>query len=672
MFKGEEGLDIKRQVVSYALIKTLHDAGQSYVDIFIPLLLITLDCRHTESYSDVEIKRLLNEDHGLDIPVHMVRNTLRRTNSLGYSRLSSGKKYSITTSGMELLQSIQSLSSIKRTINCFADALYTFAGEMITTESLPAKNELMDMFFSFIYTNSHALLLFTKGNISNDFALQTSYDGLFKEFLINIELSRPELYNIFEDILIGSILCSLAGKEDLKEVNHYYKKTVFLDSNIVFSILGFHHDEYCVPCRELHQQLINFKFNLLVFDFTLKEMIGVLNSYRYEYPKYIEEVKVDSIYSNFKLKGLTPTDIDEIITNIEELLSDQGIQIYPTIKHDREELLNSLASKIDGLQLYKPYQKSRNSLCHDLLVIDYVKRMRTRPNRKFDKTDYFFLTSDTNLTRYALESEGHNENFTISEVILDSFMTSLLWIKNPTNGFDTKFLLPSLTQKNMIDRYVWEKFVDTAINMLNEGKVLNSDLSMLIYNKEVRENLREMNSREATGITDETLEDILAKAHINLTALEDEVDEYKNKLIENEKDLSNKDKELRKEKERFINSLKQKIEILTNRSTMRAITSFKISLALLALTIGLTISYITYHYGINYWLVWFAPSLGLLGFLGLPTSINYKKLIEKFRIRMYNYYLKKYREIVVPGEYINQINTGYSIPESMGTVELGK
>lgn len=635
----------------------MHDAGQSYVDIFIPLLLITLDSRHTESYSDLELKQLLYKDHNLDIPVHMVQNTLRRTSSLGYSRASSAKKHSITTLGMEILQKIQPLAFIKRTVNCFGEELHSFTANKIAVGKMPEKNELMDMFFNFIYVNSYALLLFTKGSLSDELTLHTEYEEIFKEFLIEIEFSKPKLYNIFEDILKGSILCSFAGKEDLQKTSQYHKKTVFLDSNIIFSILGFHHEDYCIPCQELHQQLRSFKFKLFVFDFTLTEIIGVLSAYRYEYPKYIGEVKVDSIYSNFKTQGLTPTDVDALIANIEEILAEKDIQIYPTAKKDREEMSNNLNNKIGDLQRYKSYQQSIKSLCHDLMAIEFVKRKRINRSRKFDETDYFFLTSDINLTCYTLEAEEHNENFTISEVILDSFMTPLLWIKNPTNDFNTNMLLPSLAQKDIINRHVWNKFVDTTISMINDGKIQKNDLSMLIYNKEFQENLVKMTNNGVAQITETTLEDFLDKTHSDWTNLENEIDDYKNKLIEIKKELIDRDEQLKKERENFFNSLKQKSEGRARKSTNNVVKVIKIIILGAIVLAGLTISYISKLKGIDFWLVWVAPTIGLFTVLGIPISIKHEKLIEKLEIPIYNHYLRKYRKEFTPEEYAFQIDS---------------
>src|SRR3989338_8973990 len=102
--------------------------------------------------------------------------------------------------------------------------------------------------------------------------------------------------------------------------NQFKNARVYLDSNIVFSALGFHTKEIKETTIELFNLIKSVGLELWIFEFTVDEMCGVIKSFGAEQHKFLKGVNVDSILSSFKQQGLGLSDVVEMIGNIENLL----------------------------------------------------------------------------------------------------------------------------------------------------------------------------------------------------------------------------------------------------------------------------------------------------------------------------------------------------------------
>ncbi len=329
---------VNRQVFTYCMVKTLYDNKKDFKDIFIPFILLIL-CKSYPDRLDVqEIKKYLLEQYTIDIPILVLGGILFRARRLGYIDYNF-KKARIIQLGRDYLERLPSTKDVNSIISTFSRDLYNYVELYYHLTSMP-QDKLMNDFFIFINENIYTLLLYVDSDYEPTERLLDipNANQIFINYLLNIQKSKPDLFRILEDLIYGSIICILAKNEDLQK-NDFKGKYIFLDTNIVFSILGYHHDEFSIPCEELRQNLINKQFKMYIFDFTLKEIIRVLKGYKTEYYHYVEDIKINSVYSKMKSElKLAPSDIDEIISNIEDILEQKQIYIYPINSFEREEL----------------------------------------------------------------------------------------------------------------------------------------------------------------------------------------------------------------------------------------------------------------------------------------------------------------------------------------------
>ena len=84
---------------------------------------------------------------------------------------------------------------------------------------------------------------------------------------------------------------------------------VFLDTNIVFSILGYHHPWISTLARELFIMLQENKFDLYVLDFTLDEIRRVLSTYKNANYSGRRKIRVASMRSRLRNLGISNVEI---------------------------------------------------------------------------------------------------------------------------------------------------------------------------------------------------------------------------------------------------------------------------------------------------------------------------------------------------------------------------
>jgi hypothetical protein len=128
-----------------------------------------------------------------------------------------------------------------------------------------------------------------------------------------------------------------------------------------------------------------------------------------------------------KKRGWSGKDVDKFVENIDKTVSDLGIQIewVDDIDLQHYRLANDEYRRL--IEQYKPGQPL-TSQNHDLAAIEQIRKLRKHNMRKIEDAKFFFLSSDHNLCKFNFLEMGHKANGTICEVILDKFLTNILWL----------------------------------------------------------------------------------------------------------------------------------------------------------------------------------------------------------------------------------------------------
>lgn len=372
---------------SYALAKSLYETNKDYLDTFVPFVCITLESEQS-GLGIFPIKDRLKERFKIDIPDHVVGEICNRGVVKEYlSR--QGREYTVTDEGQSYIQELLKERDVERKANHlgkhFAEYLKRKSHKDVGSD------DALKLLTSFINRNLGPLTSFLQSpqleleNGDND-----SYTRMIIKFITEIEESDPVLFETISDLVYGSVVCTIVQARD-----EYVPKTlkdtrVFLDSNVLFSILEYDHVEVALPRKELFSLLGQEGCHLFVFDFTIDEIVRVLRGYDSFYNGLWRTVRVDSVYSNLKNAGKTPQDISIMIANLVDDLQKLGIEVWKT-GHDFFSIPE--AFDFSPLLSYKP-NKGDRSLYHDMLAIDEVQRLREHNRiRKLEESKAIFLGS---------------------------------------------------------------------------------------------------------------------------------------------------------------------------------------------------------------------------------------------------------------------------------------
>ena len=489
-----------KAVYTYALIKSLYEQGEDYLDSFWPFVLKVIPSNDYFDYADIQT--FLLSEFELKIPLHVLRTTITRIKAKKFIEQKRGERsYRKTREGNLYTEQMETDRAVERRIN----ALIVDISSYFKKKNIILNNEdIQNALLSFVHRNIESLIEFINPSSKEEFPHFDAHEELLFDYISSAENEKPEMYHTLEEIVYGSLISVVLYAEKSSiistlEKDKFAKCTLYVDTNLIFSLLGLHGDIFIKPAKELFHLLRKFNFDFKIFSFTLDEICRVLVSFGSKAHIYIDGLDIDSIYSYMKKEGWTQTKAKEYVAQIEQNLSNLGFavewveEVNITDEHPETIKLRKEMEK------YKPDQneKSQN---HDLLALIEVSKRRSRKIRNIEEASELFLTADAKLARFNFEKMEHKQNGTISEVILDRLLMNILWLKNPNLEIPLETLIAAHSRDLFINRRVWERFCKILQDLKRKGKTDVDHISMLFYNRYIEDTLRNIDESEVNQI----------------------------------------------------------------------------------------------------------------------------------------------------------------------------
>ena len=543
------------RIYTYSLIRAYYDVGKDYIDSFWPFVVCLLS-KDEEMAIDTIQEKLLNE-FSLEVPIHSLNVILTRAKRSNYVS-QKHRHICLTDHGRNFQQSLELPRDVERRINKFIDECKQYLEETnkleISTEDLQERIDL------FLRTNTELVEVYcsqqvTDSSVRDQNNDMNEIDRAILDFFIHVENQKPESYKTLRDMITGSIISIVLSSDDISQITKKTNNlTVYFDTNIVLSILGLDIDEFCKPAQELYRILHNDRaIQLKIFDFTLIEVIRVLQNYIPNMNNYFPSIKVRSLYSKIKSMGWTRADLREYIVNIEEYLADKKIKIEPT-RIDIDDFSLENPDYRVTISQYKPNQ-GRWAQSHDLAVIKMGKERRPSLIHKLEKSRAVFITSDKKLAKYNYVEWGHQSLGTISEVFPDSVMTNILWLKNPQTleNISIETIISMHSRAGIIDNNIWNSFISIVKQLREDENINDKDIALLLYDSRIQDDL--VNAKH-----NELSEDWV---HAKIARAKNELDEEKAKFEAIELEA---DEEIQEIANRVFDSIQQVKTKIQNRA----------------------------------------------------------------------------------------------------------
>jgi predicted transcriptional regulator len=647
---------MERIIYSYVLAKAMYETGKDYIETFVPFVAKILS-NNNNNMSISQIKQELKSTFNLDIPDHVIMNICSKGVKNQYIQQIK-RQYSISSLGKAYIQTLTPIREIERRSNSLAEEFAAFYKEQEGVEL--SRDKALKILLDFVKSNLPSITSFIYR--PTDFILPNGGDKDYKtltKFLINVEESKPEAFSIFSDLFYGSIICTLIQTEDTQVIPSSLKDvSVFIDANTAFSMLGLHQKEINRACKELLVLLRKEECNLYIFDFTVDEMIGVLNGYSAYYNKLWGNLKVDTIYSSLRNAGKSPVDVRIIIANIEKSLKENEISVYPTDFKLSNGLMDGLDTTI--MAQYKR-EGNQRSLNHDMLAIKSIIKMRKklRP-RKIEQCLAIFLTSDSKLVRYCLIENQHKEKGTISEAIIDRYLTQILWLKFPQNCKVPLYsAIAAHSRDLLINRGVWFKFLEIITTMQDREKITADDLSLILYCQDIEELLIPI--EDPSLISEEFVQVNVDLVKAKIEERQQEADAALHHITNDLEDVSKQLVEAKEERLKLsdkVNTIEKNIELQATRKSnnMFLLTWIVIILAIAAICIY--VDYLFYRYNKNYWV--YIAWLPIFSLVGIKISLI--DLMSSYKKYLFNKYYKRLERDLITGQTENANGSNMTMP----------
>lgn len=544
------------KIYTFALLTSLYDSNEDILDAFIPLVVRgTSDKKFVDTNT---IQGEVKEKSHIEIPLHVLKTLSIRAKRKGY--LEQKEKTSLfkrKDEGTTYTNSLEKESDVQRRINGFFGAFIKFASENELDLNQDKAKDIVD---SFLNENIYDLVVFLSPEDESIKIKENEISRLesrvFTKYLLSIQDNDQANYEIFKELIQGSIIASVLSAKytsdiELTQNKKFSKETeIYLDTNVIFSLLNLHTPEKNIAAKELLSLLKSVGFSLKVFDFTVDEAARYITSYIQNSDKYSSAINVDAIYSTLKQQKWGKSDVLGFVSRMEELIEELGIDIdyqFDVNLSSYEEKNSRLRSAISN---YKKQVLSSSN--HDIAVIEKIRELRKKSVRRIEDAKVFFLTSDHALQRFDNIELGHKDNGTFAEVILDRVLTSILWVKDTSIEVPVTTVIASHSRDLLINRKVWEKFYSVLQKLNNEGKTTTNSVATLFYHNYIQDSLQNYDESSIDEI-DEKL--VLEKVEEAEKIINEEKGDLENKLVGLAEDLFEEKDERQQDLEKFSNQI---------------------------------------------------------------------------------------------------------------------
>lgn len=249
--------------------------------------------------------------------------------------------------------------------------------------------------------------------------------ALFVYWLKNNDL---ELYTLVEQIFWSSIIAGFLKRNNFDwNVKTASSVSYYLDSSIIFGILGLSSIESCNHAKDLLSIIKSAGSQVKIHPLTIREMKRILLSFERSGGTNHSFSIADAFYrQNMKM-----TDILQFRTHLEKILSeDYGIIQQPCISEpelDAIENGNRTNNKVIELfHLRDSHQEDNLREIHDVYLTNYVAKQNENYGLN-EKYRTFFVTLNNQLIDFVHPSSYPPSTISPNQVIMN------LWIHNATS-----------------------------------------------------------------------------------------------------------------------------------------------------------------------------------------------------------------------------------------------
>jgi len=312
-------------------------------------------------------------------------------------------------------------------------------------------------------------------NSKLDYTDQISDFKLISEFIAHISLYDNDNFNAFKSLFSGFLLKQFISKESISDLFVVKNLTVYADSSFIFRVLDLQSPYHAESSKELLKLMQDNRITVIALKEIIDEVINVLS---YNYRRYVADKDtllslysananmLDGVIGAFIRRGFTNTQIEDLISNLEQKIKDERILISADyfdsnanirINESEYKKIVEFKAQKNRLDLSKNrdklrYEQIEQKSLLDAKILSLIRKRRQRPAHRFDKSRFVFLTCDNIV--YSVNQWFHRNKGTVPECLNEITFTNTLYMHNPNLGNNVSIkLLISIYQSSAYMNY---------------------------------------------------------------------------------------------------------------------------------------------------------------------------------------------------------------------------
>lgn len=452
-------------LTAYSFLAALTENNKDiYGTVFVPLCkrALSIYAKSAREGSADDIKRILSEEYGLDVPLSIVRSLINR---IAYNQtrkekadfnlrvMEKGNSFAFDNYNCDRIESVY--DEERRRANALEEAFKSYA-------ELEGYNEVPS-FQSFIDDNKHKLSTFFSGNYDslNDYSLVEGFLPHAK-FLRKIESDNHLLYQAAEKAYLGSLVAAyLEAGVDL-DSKLQQGVVYYIDTRVILEALDLQGPETTRPAIEILDLIKSTGGFARVLSITVEEISHILDKEIINYSKNHPSTTIGDACARLNrskswlisFKGNIEKTIYSLLGISVDLISDSKIKEY-AISSDVQDLVDIRYGKANAI--------------HDVSAYLCVRERRSiHSNERPQKSNYWFVSANHKL---GLFNKKHSNG--VPEIIMPEELTSLLFLKDPSrySAIVSKQGLSAMIARTLTDEYADKDLINEFNSAIRSSSI---------------------------------------------------------------------------------------------------------------------------------------------------------------------------------------------------------
>lgn len=416
---------IENKAITYSLLAHIRNTGtliKGPIDPFIPLVkraLYKLNAKGVLSGKSIkEIHEITTDLYTIDFPISVLKTILQEIakevnteEQINFQLFQDGA-FALKNFFFEDFE--EQIQKSKREVETLEKLFVDF----LKLNNIEIKDKTT--IFDFIEKNKISIskyLANSQHSNGKDYTIEAQFVDFFRKI--------PDVFEIIRNIYLGSIISSYL---EYKTENAAQQVELLFDTNFLISLIDLNTPESTHTCNKLLEVCNNLGYTFTALNDTIEETKSLILKKAEYYSTSVlsKRVNPEDIYNACERRNLNKTDLERIVDNLEETISQKGISILP----NTEKYKNKAKFSVE-YEAYKKYRFSHYAALHDATALYYVREKRNKKIREFEKVNCWFVNNSiTHDTEEQKEEYNFNNDFQ-PEIIRADELLNILWLANP-------------------------------------------------------------------------------------------------------------------------------------------------------------------------------------------------------------------------------------------------